>query len=173
MGIQVFHGDITGLEVDAIVNAANSALIPGGGVDGAIHTAGGPSIAEETAQIIRQRGAVETGEAVVTGAGLLPSRYVIHTVGPIWGAASDEDSVRLLGSCYSNSLDLAEGQACSSLAFPNISTGVYGFPKQLAASTAVESVRRWLTTSLGVVDAITFACFDEENYQIYRQLIVG
>lgn len=169
--ISVTQGDITIFEVDAIVNAANSRLIPGGGVDGAIHAAGGPSIAEETSAIVAERGPLATGEAVATGAGALPALHVIHTVGPIWGQVNEESAVALLGACYANSLDLAESLGCSSVAFPNISTGVYGFPKDLAARTAVSSVAAWLGTDPLSVKDITFVCFDDENLQIYTELL--
>lgn len=169
--VTVERGDITRVSVDVIVNAANSRLVPGGGVDGAIHAAGGPSIAKEAAVIAAEQGFLATGDAVMTGAGELPSRYVIHTVGPIWFQTDPEEAVRLLASCYSTSLDLAEGQGCASIAFPNISTGVYGFPKPLAARTAVSAVHEWLETSLGVVEHITFVCFDEENQTLYEELL--
>lgn len=169
--IGVAQGDITTFEVDAIVNAANAELIPGGGVDGAIHAAGGPSIAREAGEISAERGRLATGEAVATGAGALPARYVIHTVGPIWAQHTEEAAVALLGACYANSLDLAEDLACSTVAFPNISTGVYGFPKELAARTAVSAVAAWLSTEPQSVKDITFVCFDAENFAIYAELL--
>jgi O-acetyl-ADP-ribose deacetylase (regulator of RNase III) len=169
--IDVIRDDITRMSVDAIVNAANNSLIPGGGVDGAIHAAGGPTIAQETAEIIQRIGLLPTGEAVMTDAGALRSHHVIHTVGPIWGQTTQDEAMDLLEACYSNSLDLAEGQACASIAFPNISTGVYGVPKELAARSAVGAVNRWLGTSLNVIERIVFVCFDDENYRIYSELL--
>ena len=169
--IGVIHGDVTRLEVDAIVNAANARLIPGGGVDGAIHSAGGPAIAQQCWAIDSQRGGLATGEAVVTTAGRLPARHVIHTVGPIWGQVRPERAVRLLGSCYENSLDLAVANDCRTVAFPNISTGVYGFPQGLAAETAIASVANWVDSDPGSLDSITFVCFEEANYKIYRDLL--
>jgi len=169
--IGVTLGDITNMEVDAIVNAANAQLIPGGGVDGAIHAAGGPSIAQETSRITVERGSLGTGEAVATRAGALPARYVIHTVGPIWSQHSESSAVGLLAACYTNSLDIAEDLACSTVAFPNISTGVYGFPKRLAGRTAVSAVAAWLSTSPKAVSDITFVCFDVDNLRIYKDLL--
>lgn len=169
--IGLTQGDITTIEVDAIVNAANTSLIPGGGVDGAIHRAGGPSIAAETAQIIAENGPVSTGDAVITGAGSLPCRHVIHTVGPIWAQHAESEAVRLLGSCYTRSLDLAEDNGCRSVAFPNISTGVYGFPLDLAARTAVSAVAAWLSGTPETVSEITFVCFEDENVTIYKELL--
>lgn len=169
--IDVIRGDITQLGFDAIVNAANGSLTPGGGVDGAIHAVGGPTIAQETAEIIRRIGLLPTGDAVMTGAGELPARHVIHAVGPIWGLTTQDEAADLLEACYSNSLDLAEGEAFASIAFPNISTGVYGFPKELAAGTAVNAVERWLETHSNAIEQITFVCFDDENYRIYRELL--
>jgi O-acetyl-ADP-ribose deacetylase (regulator of RNase III) len=169
--IGVTLGDITTMEVDAIVNAANAELVPGGGVDGAIHAAGGPSIALETGRIVAERGPLGTGEAVATGAGALPARYVIHTVGPIWSRHTEASAVGLLAACYANSLDIAEDLACSRVAFPNISTGVYGFPKKLAGRTAVSAVAAWLSTGPQAVTDITFVCFDGENFGIYEDLL--
>lgn len=169
--IGLTRGDITTIEVDAIVNAANSRLIPGGGVDGAIHRAGGPSIAAETAQIVAKSGPISTGDAVITGAGSLPCRHVIHTVGPIWAEHPESEAVRLLASCYTRSLDLAAENRCRSVAFPNVSTGVYGFPLELAARTAVSSVAAWLSGTAGTVSEITFVCFEEENVAIYKELL--
>ena len=164
-------GDITELSADAIVNAANKELRPGGGVDGAIHRAGGPRIAEEGLAIARDRGNLPTGEAVSTTAGALPSRHVIHTVGPIWGQHEESEAVRLLGDCYRNSLDLAVRLGCRTIAFPNISTGVYGFPKELAGETAVEAVRSWVSEHPEALDQILFVTFDEENRSIYESLL--
>ena len=166
--ITVVQGDITRLQVDAIVNAANSSLMGGGGVDGAIHRVGGNSILAECREIVRERGALPTGEAVITGAGRLPARHVIHTVGPIWHRVGPEEAVERLASCYRNSLDLAASNKCMTVAFPNISTGVYGFPLQLAAVTAIDAVAGWVANRPDGVTEVTFVCFDPENYDLYR-----
>ena len=163
MEIKLLLGDITKLNVDAIVNAANSSLRGGGGVDGAIHRAGGPEILEECKVI----GGCDTGQAVITTAGNLSAKFVIHTVGPIWqGGDSHEDT--LLRSCYIKSLKLAEEYNLKSIAFPNISTGVYRFPKERAAEIAVETVRSFSST---VIREVTFVCFEEENFHLYKNLI--
>ena len=141
MLIQLIKGDITQQHADAIVNAANSSLLGGGGVDGAIHRAGGPQILEECRAIRNRQGGCKTGEAVITTAGKLPATYVIHTVGPVWNGGNHNEET-LLRNAYTNSLLLAEAQGLSSVAFPNISTGIYGFPKALAASIAVAAVKR-------------------------------
>lgn len=169
--IVLVQGDITTIGSDAIVNAANSSLLGGGGVDGAIHRAGGPAILEACREIRARHGECATGDAVITTAGRLPARYVIHTVGPIWGSVDDQEAVDLLTSCYETSLDLAAANACESVAFPNISTGVYRFPKTLAAETAITAVRRWVETHPDEIDTITFVCFDDENHGIYRELL--
>lgn len=164
--LSVVQGDITTLEVDAIVNAANNHLVGGGGVDGAIHRAGGPSILSECLDWVAQHGALPTGEAMVTSGGDLPSRYVIHTVGPVYGANHSEEARRLLSLCYVSSLELAESLACDSLAFPNISTGVYGYPKEEAARVAIDTVSRHATTR-----SVIFVCFNEENAELYSDLL--
>lgn len=164
-------GDITEVSTDAIVNAANKELRPGGGVDGAIHRAGGPRIAEEARAIARAEGNLATGAAVATTAGDLPCDHVIHTVGPIWGQHPESEAVRLLGDCYRSSLDLAVELGCRTIAFPNISTGVYGFPKQLAGRTAVTAVSQWVSDNPGAVDRVLFVAFDDENRSIYEELL--
>jgi O-acetyl-ADP-ribose deacetylase (regulator of RNase III) len=162
-------GDITKLEVDAIVNAANTSLMGGGGVDGAIHRAGGPKILEECNRIRNRQGGCPTGEAVITSGGNLKAKYVIHTVGPVWqSGAKDED--RLLSLAYYNSLKLATQNGIITIAFPNISTGIYGFPKGRAAEIAIDSVREFLKTDKSIT-ALTFCCFDEENFKIYNSLL--
>lgn len=167
--IQLIKGDITKLDVDAIVNAANSSLLGGGGVDGAIHRTGGRQILEECIAIRNRQGECKTGEAVITSGGLLKARYVIHTVGPVWhGGSSDED--RLLANCYINSLRLAEENNIKTIAFPNISTGVYRFPKKRAAEIAVAAVSGYLDTSESI-EKVIFVCFDDENYEIYSKLL--
>lgn len=168
--MHVYKDDITGIQVDAIVNAANMGLLGGGGVDGAIHRAGGPAILEACKRIRRQQGGCRTGEAVVTTAGNLPADYVIHTVGPVWKDGHDNES-RLLGLCYQNSLQLADRHEVLSISFPNISTGVYGFPKPEAARIALDSVLTYIDSANTGINRINFVCFDLENYDIYRDLL--
>lgn len=165
----VLLGDITTLKVNAIVNAANNSLLGGGGVDGAIHRAGGATILEECKAIIRKQGGCKTGEAVITTGGNLPCKYVIHAVGPVWKGGNQQEK-ELLSNTYSNSLRLAENNAIQTIAFPNISTGVYGFPKLLAAQTAIAAVAAFLADS-GNIQKLVFVCFDNENYNIYRELL--
>jgi O-acetyl-ADP-ribose deacetylase len=171
--INLVRGDITTIVSDAIVNAANSSLMGGGGVDGAIHRVGGPEILEQCREIVATRGPVETGDAVITTAGLLPARYVIHAVGPVWNQLSDDSAVRLLASAYAKSLDLAAGNGCRTVAFPNVSTGVYGFPKELAAETAIDAVTDWAKANPNVIESATFVCFDAESHDIYATLLDG
>jgi O-acetyl-ADP-ribose deacetylase (regulator of RNase III) len=168
--ITATQDDITNFGGDAIVNAANSRLEGGGGVDGAIHRAGGPSILEECRHWVATNGLLPTGEAVVTGAGNLHCDVVIHTVGPIWAEHDDQTAHRLLASCYRNSLQLAAERECKSIAFPNISTGVYGFPKEPAARTAVSTVMARIEEN-PVLDEIVFVCFDKDNLEIYSELL--
>jgi O-acetyl-ADP-ribose deacetylase len=161
--IRAIIGDITRTACDAIVNAANTSLLGGGGVDGAIHRAGGPAILQACREIVARQGGCKTGEAVITTAGNLPAKYVIHTPGPVWnGGRSGERE--LLANCYRNSLKLAEAHHCRSLAFPNISTGVYRFPKEEAAVIAVRTVREYLKGA-SLPEEVLFVCFDEENYR--------
>jgi len=166
--IHVIHGDITKLDVDAIVNAANSSLLGGGGVDGAIHRAGGPAILEECQQIRNRQGGCKTGEAVITTGGNLKARHVIHTVGPVWRGGSNREP-ELLANAYRNSLELAIENNCATVAFPNVSTGIYGYPKDDAAIVAVNTVKEFLQTHSGL--QVTFCCFDAENYAIYKKLV--
>lgn len=165
--IEIMQGDITKIQADAIVNAANSSLLGGGGVDGAIHRAGGPEILAECQKIRRRQGGCPTGEAVITTAGKLPAKYVIHTVGPVWRGGT-QDEPRLLANCYRNSLALAVAHGVETIAFPNISTGVYRFPKALAAEIALQTVRDFLARELRIKEVI-FVCFDRENYELYRE----
>jgi O-acetyl-ADP-ribose deacetylase len=160
------QGDITRAKVDIIVNAANSSLLGGGGVDGAIHRAAGPGLLAEC----RTLGGCPTGEARITGAYNLPHLHVIHTVGPVWrgGGAGEAD---LLASCYRNSLQLAIAHAARSIAFPAISTGVYGYPKAGAAEVAVTTVREWLALHENGI-AIVFCCFDRETLELYHKLLI-
>ena len=156
MTIKVTQADITKTTVDAIVNAANTSLLGGGGVDGAIHRAGGKAILEECVAIRNKQGGCAVGEAVITTAGNLPSKYVIHTVGPVWNGDKEEKK-QLLATCYKNCIELAEKHQLKSIAFPNISTGIYHFPKNEAAKIAIETVRKFPVES---IEEITFVCFD-------------
>lgn len=167
MKIELIKSDITKIEADAIVNAANSSLLGGGGVDGAIHRAGGVEILEECKEIRNRQGKCKTGEAVVTTGGNLPSKYVIHTVGPVWND-DEERCCGLLSNCYINSLKLAESLGIKTIAFPNISTGIYRFPKELAAKIAVNAVKNFQPET---IEKAIFVCFDDENEMIYRKLI--
>jgi len=166
--IELIKGDITKINADAIVNAANSSLLGGGGVDGAIHRAGGKQILEECMVIRNRQGKCKTGEAVVTSGGNLSAKYVIHTVGPIWNNDVEKCS-KLLANCYKNSLKLAESLNVKTIAFPNISTGVYRFPKDLAAKIAIQEVQDFESD---VIEKVIFVCFDEENVEIYRKLLI-
>jgi O-acetyl-ADP-ribose deacetylase len=167
--IEVIKGDITKLAVDAIVNAANSTLLGGGGVDGAIHRAGGVAILNECKKIISRQGSCKTGEAVITTAGNLPAKYVIHTVGPVWQGGNQNEDERLR-KCYRNSLQLAIVHGCKSVAFPGIGTGVYRFPKNRAAAIAVTTVFEFLSAD-GAIDKVVFVCFDEEYFLLIRENI--
>lgn len=163
-------GDITTVEVGAIVNAANSRLRGGGGVDGAIHAAGGPAILEECLAWVAENGPLPTGQAMITTAGDLAADHVIHTVGPVFADHTTDQAARLLADCYRNSLALAVRRTIASIAFPNISTGVYGYPKEAAAQIAVATVRGWCDSNDGPDDVI-FICFDATNYRLYRELL--
>lgn len=163
----VIQGDITKIQADAIVNAANSSLMGGGGVDGAIHRVGGPKILEECRQIIARQGGCKTGEAVITSAGKLPARFVIHTVGPIWQGGGNGEPEKL-ANCYRNSLELAISNGCKTIAFPNISTGIYGYPKDKAATVAVETVQEFVQKQ-GRLEKVIFVCFDAENFDLINQ----
>ncbi|OKP89672.1 RNase III inhibitor [Paenibacillus helianthi] len=164
--IQLIQGDITTLEVDAIVNAANTSLLGGGGVDGAIHKAGGKAILEDCMKIRNQRGGCGVGEAVITTGGNLKCRYVIHTVGPVWngGTHNEEDKLR---NCYKNLLILADANGVTSIAIPNISTGIYNYPKDLACRIAVDEVTKYLLGKKSKINKVLFVCFDEVNYENY------
>lgn len=170
--LSIFDGDITTLSVGAIVNAANSSLMGGGGVDGAIHRAGGPAILEDCKEIVARQGPCLPGNAVVTEAGELPAGLVIHTVGPVWTGDDPERHKATLASCYQRSLQLGREHGVRSIAFPNISTGVFHFPKPLAATVALTAVVDWLETNPSHrYEEIVFACFDEENQKIYQVLL--
>jgi len=163
--IEFYVGDITKLKVDAIVNAANSSLLGGGGVDGAIHRAAGPKLLNEC----RGLGGCRTGEAKITKGYDLPAKYVIHTVGPIYsGLESDEKN---LYNCYYNSLELAAENDIHSIAFPGISTGVYGYPKEAAAAIAIQAITAWLSNNPVYNISVTIVNFSKSDYEIYQQII--
>ena len=165
--LRIVQGDITKLATTAIVNAANSSLLGGGGVDGAIHRAGGPQILEECRQIRARQGGCKVGEAVITSGGRLPAAHVIHTVGPHWNGGQKGEPEKL-ASCYRNSLQIAADEKLESVAFPGISTGIYGYPKQAAAAIAVREVQQWLAAHEWPQEVVLVA-FDEENKRLYEQ----
>ena len=169
--LRVVQADITKLATTAIVNAANSSLLGGGGVDGAIHRAAGPQLLAECQHIRARQGGCKTGEAVITGGGRLPAAHVIHTVGPVWNGGHKGEPA-LLASCYRNSLRLAAEHQLASLAFPGISTGIYGYPKAEAAALAVREVQHWLATHDWPQEVILVA-FDAESQRLYEQALAG
>jgi O-acetyl-ADP-ribose deacetylase (regulator of RNase III) len=163
--MKVYRGDITTLDVDAIVNAANKSLLGGGGVDGAIHREAGPQLLAECVTL----GGCRTGEAKITGGHDLPSKHVIHTVGPVWqGGNSNEDES--LAACYRNSLMVAEDNGLKTVAFPAISTGAFGFPKERATRIAVREVVKFFDTDLGI-EQVTFVCFSKRDCNIYERVL--
>jgi len=168
--VQLVLGDITSLEVDVIVNAANNSLMGGSGVDGAIHHAGGPQILEECMAIRKRQGGCPTGEAVITTGGNLKAKFVIHTVGPVWSGNDREEEERLLGNAYRNSLLLAVSNMVKTIAFPSISTGTYRFPKKRAAEIAIHEVEVFLAKDDSLQQVI-FCCFDQKNFDIYMELL--
>lgn len=163
--MKAVRADITGLGVDAIVNAANSSLLGGGGVDGAIHRAAGPGLLAAC----RKLGGCPTGEAKITGGYELPAKFVIHTVGPVWQGGKSGEPEKL-AACYRNSMELARQKELKSVAFPCISTGVYGYPRPEAALIAVRTVKDFLS-SAGAEIEVTFCCFFEEDLELYRALL--
>lgn len=167
MAIQALQADITTLAVDAIVNAANSSLLGGGGVDGAIHRAAGPELLAEC----RLLGGCDPGAAKMTKGYRLPAKHVIHTVGPVWhgGSRGEKD---VLASCYTSALRLAADAGLHSIAFPCISTGIYGYPAELAAKVAVEAVRDFLCREKSVMDVL-FVCFSSSDLDIYQELLAA
>ena len=166
--VRLVQGDITTIPADAIVNAANSALQGGGGVDGAIHRAGGRAVMEDLERRYGSSRSCPTGGAVIGAAGRLPARYVVHAVGPIWHGG-DHGEPELLAWAYRTSLDLAAAEGCRSVALPSISTGVYGYPVERAAPVALETVRRWLEDHPGVVDEITFVLFSRDTLDAFAR----
>lgn len=167
--IELLKGDITKIPVDGIVNAANSELKGGGGVDGAIHLAGGPAIMEECNKIRDTKGGCPTGEAVYTTAGNLPAKYIIHTVGPVW-RGGQQGEAELLANAYRSSLKLASELGLKTISFPNISTGVYGYPKREAAEIAFNVVQEFFEKN-DKLKKVIFVCYDIENFQLYQALL--
>ena len=165
--VECIQGDITSQQdVDAVVNAANARLAPGGGVAGAIHRAAGPDLAEEAVPL----GPIEPGEAVITGAHGLPNRYVIHTLGPVYG--QDRSEAELLARCYRNSLALAEDNSVESIAFPAISTGIFGYPAEEAAEVALQTVREE-AEGLERVRLVRFVLFGEKDLEVHERVLSG
>jgi O-acetyl-ADP-ribose deacetylase len=169
MILELIQGDITKIEVNAIVNAANTSLLGGGGVDGAIHRAGGKLILDECQKIRNKQGGCKVGEAVITTAGNLPAKFVIHTVGPVWNGGNSNEE-KLLYSAYISSLRIAEDNQIQTIAFPNISTGIYHFPKNKAAQIAIASIKDF-SKNTNIIKKVIFVCFDKENYSIYNTLL--
>ena len=168
--ITIIQGDITKQHVDAIVNAANSSLLGGGGVDGAIQRAGGPGILAECVEIRDRQGGCLPGEVVITTAGRLKAKKVIHAVGPVWNGGQHNEPA-LLYNCYIKSLQLAADSNLKTIAFPNISTGVYGYPKPQAMNVAVKAVRDFTEANPTSLTEVIFVCYDEENYVLYTQVL--
>ena len=169
MTIELIKGDITKVKADAIVNAANTSLLGGGGVDGAIHRAGGSAILEECQQIRNKQGGCKVGEAVITTAGKLPAKFVIHTVGPVWNNGKSNEE-QLLQSAYSNSIKVAVQNKVATIAFPNISTGIYHFPKDKAAQIAIDTVKAFPGIE-NSIEKVIFVCYDDENYNLYEEIL--
>jgi len=163
--ISLIQGDITKIEADAIVNAANKSLLGGGGVDGAIHRAAGKDLLDESAKL----NGCQTGESKITKGYNLPAKNIIHTVGPVWNGGN-KDETQLLENCYTNSLKLARENKLKTIAFPNISTGIYRFPKRQAARIAIDTVKKYFKKTSKIKEVI-FVVFDEENYRLYDEML--
>lgn len=170
--LSLVKGDITRMNTDAIVNAANSGLMGGGGVDGAIHRAGGPKILEECKQIVLKQGRLPAGKAVITSGGNLPAKFVIHTVGPIWHDGKSNEALTL-ASAYKESLKLAEKNNLKSIAFPSISTGAYGYPVGEAAIIAIQTVMEFLKNEAESIKEVILVLFDNSTYEAYLQAVKG
>ena len=168
--ISLVQGDITAQATDAIVNAANPGLMGGGGVDGAIHRAGGQAILEECKQIIARQGPLPTGQAVITTGGRLKARYVIHTVGPVWHGGNSKEA-ELLASAYHESLKLAAENKLASVAFPSISTGAYGYPLDRAAGVAIKAVVDFLKAQTGSIREVVFVLYSPDAYESYASAL--
>ena len=168
--LELIQGDITKAQVEAIVNAANSALVGGGGVDGAIRRAGGDAIEEACAEIRAREGGCPTGKAVITTGGDLQAKYVIHTVGPVWDGGNSGEA-ELLASCYKESLQLAVENSVQSVAFPSISTGIFGYPTEKAASVALTTVRDFVEQSNNAPASVQFVLFDDATYTCYTDAL--
>ncbi len=164
--ISLVKGDITRQKTDAIVNAANSSLMGGGGVDGAIHRAGGPSILEECKKIVAEQGSLPSGKAVITNGGNLVAKYVIHTVGPVWRGGNNNEA-EILASAYIESLRLAEKHDIVSISFPSVSTGAYGYPMEAAAAVAVAAVVKFAKDEALLIKEIVFVLFGEAAFGEY------
>lgn len=167
--VKFIQGDITEAQTDAIVNAANSSLMGGGGVDGAIHRAGGPQILDECKLIVANKGRLPTGQAVITTAGMMPSKYVIHTVGPVWSGGKKNEA-ELLKNCYINSLKVAEENGVETISFPSISTGAYRYPLGEAAKIAVSAVREYLSSHTKIKE-VEFVLFDPTTLTAYSSIL--
>lgn len=167
--IEIIHGDITNIAVDAIVNAANSSLLGGSGVDGAIHRTGGKKILEECQKIRAKQGGCKVGDAVITKAGYLPAKYVIHTVGPRWNGGNNNE-FELLRNCYLNCFKLAHDNDLTTISFPNISTGIYKFPKNKAAEIALWTIKKNITL-YPCIEKVNIVCYESDNFKIYCSMI--
>lgn len=169
--IEVIHGDLTTQAVDAIVNAANTWLQGGGGVDEAIHRAAGPVINQECERYVRKHGPLPAGQVMCTTGGQLPVRGILHAVGPIYPDHAPREADRLLGACYENALLLAEQLGYHSVAFPNISTGVYGYPKDRAAKVVLMKLKALQDREWHSLQRVILVCYDQENYSLYQKMI--